>query len=122
MGVSATVVRELRAAGHDATHLEELGLRTLPDADIFRMAREQSRIVLTFDLDFTDIVAATMPRFRASSSFTCALVVQPELWNAFWPSCHPRRRHLKKGRWLSSMKAEFESAHCRSSIKLEQLG
>jgi predicted nuclease of predicted toxin-antitoxin system len=63
MGVSTTVVRELRAAGHDATHLEELGLRTLPDADIFRMAREQGRIVLTFDLDFADIAAATNAHF-----------------------------------------------------------
>jgi predicted nuclease of predicted toxin-antitoxin system len=53
----------LRTAGHDATHLEELGLRTLPDVDIFRMAREQSRIVLTFDLDFTDIAAATNALF-----------------------------------------------------------
>src|SRR5262249_50049207 len=59
MCVSATVVRELRMMGHDAVHLEELGLRTLPDADIFRMAREQGRIVLTFDLDFTDIAAST---------------------------------------------------------------
>jgi predicted nuclease of predicted toxin-antitoxin system len=63
MGVSVTVVRELRAAGHDATHLEELGLRTLPDLDIFRMAREQNRIVLTFDLDFADIAAATNASF-----------------------------------------------------------
>src|SRR5207248_1530916 len=60
MGVS---LRELRAAGHDATHLEELDLRTLPDVDIFRMAREQSRIVLTFDLDFADITAATNATF-----------------------------------------------------------
>jgi len=26
---------------------------------------------------------------------------------------------LEKGRWLSSMKAEFGFAHCRSSIELE---
>lgn len=47
----------------DTTHLEELGLRTLPDADIFRMARERDRIVLTFDLDFADIAAATNANF-----------------------------------------------------------
>jgi predicted nuclease of predicted toxin-antitoxin system len=59
MGVSATVVRELRTAGHDAIHLEELGLRTLSDIDIFHMARDQGRVVLTFDLDFADIAVAT---------------------------------------------------------------
>lgn len=63
MGVSATVVHALRMAGHDAIHLEELGLRTLPDADIFRMARDQGRVVLTFDLDFTDIAVATQASF-----------------------------------------------------------
>jgi predicted nuclease of predicted toxin-antitoxin system len=69
MCVSATVVRELRKMGHDAVHLEELGLRTLPDADIFRMGQEEGRIVLTFDLDFADIAAAT----KASSPSTAAL-------------------------------------------------
>jgi predicted nuclease of predicted toxin-antitoxin system len=63
MGVGAAVVRELRAAGHDAVHLEELGQRTLPDLDIFHMARESGRVILTFDLDFTDIAAATRATF-----------------------------------------------------------
>jgi predicted nuclease of predicted toxin-antitoxin system len=63
MGVGATVVRELRAEGHDAIHLEELGLRTLPDAVFFRLAQEQRRIVLTFDLDFAAIAAAISTSF-----------------------------------------------------------
>lgn len=61
--MGAAVVRELRAAGHDAVHLEELGQRTLPDLDIFHMARETDRVILTFDLDFTDIAAATRATF-----------------------------------------------------------
>jgi len=48
---------------HDAVHLEELGQRTLPDPDIFRMARETKRVLLTFDLDFTDIAVATRATF-----------------------------------------------------------
>ena len=63
MGVSMSVVRDLRHAGHDAEHLEELGLRTLPDSEIFLRARRERRVVLTFDLDFADIAAATTEPF-----------------------------------------------------------
>lgn len=63
MGVSMTAVRELRRAGHDITHLDEIGLRTLPDPDIFRMARDERRIVVTFDLDFTAIAMAAGTQF-----------------------------------------------------------
>ncbi len=58
MGVSATTVRALRAAHHDAVHLREEGLIRLPDPEIAAKARRESRIVLTFDLDFGDILAA----------------------------------------------------------------
>jgi predicted nuclease of predicted toxin-antitoxin system len=57
MGVSLTAVRALRGMGHDVVHLEELGLRTLADVEIFRRAREEHRIVLTFDLDFVNMSA-----------------------------------------------------------------
>ena len=57
MGVSLTTVAALRAAGHDAVHLRDEGLIRLPDPDIVAKALAESRIVLTFDLDFGDILA-----------------------------------------------------------------
>lgn len=59
MGVSITTVRTLREHGHDAVHLRELGLQTLPDDRILAKAIEERRIVLTFDLDFGDLLAAS---------------------------------------------------------------
>ena len=47
----------LRAANHDAVHLRDGGLIRLPDPDIVAKAVAESRIVLTFDLDFGDILA-----------------------------------------------------------------
>ncbi len=57
MGVALRVVEWLRNAGHDVVHLREQGLHRLPDSQIFAKAKSEDRIVLTFDLDFGEIVA-----------------------------------------------------------------
>ena len=57
MGVSITTVQALRAAAHDAVHLREEALIRLPDPDIVAKAAQEQRVVLTFDLDFGDILA-----------------------------------------------------------------
>lgn len=59
MGVSMRVVEWLRSTGHDIVHLREQGLHRLPDGEIFAKAQRERRVVLTFDLDFGEIVAAT---------------------------------------------------------------
>jgi predicted nuclease of predicted toxin-antitoxin system len=56
MGVSARVVEWLAGAGHDAVHLAHLHLQRLPNGEIFDLAARDDRIVLTFDLDFGEIV------------------------------------------------------------------
>ena len=58
MGVSMTTVHAMREAGHDVVHLREQGLSTLPDDEILNKAKEELRVVLTFDLDFGDLLAA----------------------------------------------------------------
>lgn len=57
MGVSLRVVEWLRDSGHDAKHLREEHLQTLPNGEIFKKAIREDRVVLTFDLDFGEIVA-----------------------------------------------------------------
>lgn len=59
MGVSITTVEALRGAHHHAVHLREEGLIRLPDPEIAAKAAREDRVVLTFDLDFGDILAAT---------------------------------------------------------------
>jgi predicted nuclease of predicted toxin-antitoxin system len=59
MGVSMRVVEWLRASGHDAIHLRDEGLQKLPNGEIFQKAIREERVVLTFDLDFGEIVAAS---------------------------------------------------------------
>ena len=57
MGVDQRIVDWLRTQGHDAIHLREQGLHRAADADIFAKAIAEDRIVLTFDLDFGEILA-----------------------------------------------------------------
>ncbi|HXT59712.1 MAG TPA: DUF5615 family PIN-like protein [Pirellulales bacterium] len=59
MGVSMRVIEWLRAAGHDAVHLRDQGLQRLPNGDIFQKGFAEQRIVLTFDLDFGEILAGS---------------------------------------------------------------
>jgi predicted nuclease of predicted toxin-antitoxin system len=58
MGVSKSTVQALRDNGHDAVHLNEEGLHRLLDSQILEKGRQEGRVVLTFDLDFGELLAA----------------------------------------------------------------
>jgi predicted nuclease of predicted toxin-antitoxin system len=57
MGVAQRVVQWLRVEGHDAVHLRDEGLQRMPNGEIFQKAAYEARVILTFDLDFGEIVA-----------------------------------------------------------------
>ncbi len=60
MGVSMRIVEWLRASGHDVIHLHDEQRQKLPNGEIFQKAIRERRIVLTFDLDFGEIAAASV--------------------------------------------------------------
>jgi predicted nuclease of predicted toxin-antitoxin system len=55
--ISHKTVEFLKQLGHDAIHVRMLGLQRASDAQIVERARADERIVLSFDLDFGDILA-----------------------------------------------------------------
>ena len=57
MNMPMSTVQYLRRNGHDAIHLREQGLERASDTIVLQKAREEGRIVLTFDLDFGDLMA-----------------------------------------------------------------
>ena len=57
MGIARAVVRWLQEQGHDAVHLLDEGLQRLSDREVFSKAVVENRVLLTFDLDFGEIVA-----------------------------------------------------------------
>ena len=62
MGISPVTVAFLRGLGHDALHLHEQALDRLQDPAILGKARDEGRILLTHDLDFGELIAASGAR------------------------------------------------------------
>ena len=56
-GISPRTVEFLRRRGHDAVHVRELAMQRAADRRLTEKARADERIVLTFDLDFGEILA-----------------------------------------------------------------
>lgn len=56
-GISPRTVEFLNGLGHDAVHVRTLGLQRSPDLKLVDRARADSSVILTFDLDFGDILA-----------------------------------------------------------------
>ena len=48
----------LRAKGHDATTVRDLGLRDAPDPEIWQRAHENGQIIVTKDEDFAALAAS----------------------------------------------------------------
>jgi len=59
MGISPVTVSFLRGLGHVAAHLHEEGLDRLLDTAILEKARREGRVLLTHDLGFGELMAAS---------------------------------------------------------------
>lgn len=55
----------LREQGYEAVHLRERGGQTLPDGEVFRQASAESRVLVTLDLDFGEIVSLAQGKHPA---------------------------------------------------------
>src|SRR5687767_4306966 len=56
-GISPRTVEFLTQLGHDAVHVRTLGLQRASDGEVVERARADSSVVVTFDLDFGDVLA-----------------------------------------------------------------
>jgi predicted nuclease of predicted toxin-antitoxin system len=110
MGVSVSTIASLREAGHDSVHLRDEGLIRMEDADILGKARSERRVVLTFDLDFGDLLAASGANLPSAIIFrlrnqTPSSVRQGFL--RFFPTARPTSTAVRS---LSSRKPDTEFA------------
>lgn len=63
MGISPQTVKFLQELGHQATHLQQEGLSRLDDTQVLAKACSEGRILITHDLDFGDLLAASVAPF-----------------------------------------------------------
>jgi len=56
-GVSPDTVAFLTRLGHDAIHVRALEMHRAQDRELVDYARSEGRVIVTFDLDFGDILA-----------------------------------------------------------------
>lgn len=59
MGISPKTVAWLGEQGYDAVHLMDRGAEQAQDPDILKWARDEERVLLAHDLDFSELVAAS---------------------------------------------------------------
>ena len=57
MPLSPQLAAWLRQQGHDAVHISELGQCQASDTEILELARRETRVVLTADLDYPRLLA-----------------------------------------------------------------
>jgi predicted nuclease of predicted toxin-antitoxin system len=58
-GLPATAANVLRGEEFDAVHVREIGMHAADDTDILELASRESRVVITLDRDFPQILALT---------------------------------------------------------------
>ncbi len=62
MCADVRIAEFLASGGHDVKHLRDEKLHRLPNGEIFTKAAAERRIVVTFDLDFGEIIAFSQNR------------------------------------------------------------
>jgi len=99
MGISPKTVAFLQGIGYDAIHLRDQGLDRLPDTTILEKARNEGLILLTHDLDFGELIAASGAKLPSVISFRLRNM-RPERVNVHLLGNHrsasagaPKRRH-----------------------------
>jgi predicted nuclease of predicted toxin-antitoxin system len=101
MNLSPRWVGFLAAAGFDAIHWSQIGRRDAPDTELMRWAADHGYVVLTSDLDFGAILAATQDRAPSVLQLRSDILTPDILGPAVLAALHQVARELEDGALVS---------------------
>jgi predicted nuclease of predicted toxin-antitoxin system len=91
MGIFPQTVIRLKREGYDAIHLVDEGLQRLEDREILEKARQEQRVILTVDSDFSQLLAETREDLPSVVFFRLRdqsrVVLEARLWEVL-EKCH----------------------------------
>jgi predicted nuclease of predicted toxin-antitoxin system len=76
--MSPSLADSLIAAGHDAMHARDVGLKSAPDVEILAAASAQGRVLITQDTDFGSLIALTAATLPSVVLFRGHVTRRPE--------------------------------------------
>lgn len=105
VSIPTAIVELLRGSGHDVLRVRDLQMDRADDADIMARARDEGRIVVTHDIDFGDLLAASgdrLPsvivlRVHAGSPRLQADLLAAALDQSAWQLEHGALGHCERG-------------------------
>jgi predicted nuclease of predicted toxin-antitoxin system len=98
MCMDVRITSWLNSHGHEATHLRDQGLQRLPNGAIFDKGIAESPVIMTFDLDFGEIVALSKGRKTGVVLFRLRNTEYLSLFNDF-----PRSSLNVQTRWQGAL-------------------
>ncbi len=101
MGIAWRIVEWLKLHNHDAVHLRELNFHKMPDNEIFAKAKHEERIILTFDLDFGEIAAASGKQIPSIITFRLRNTRTPHVIQRLEKVLNDSSEALEKGAIIS---------------------
>lgn len=101
MNLSPRWVKFLASAGFEGTHWSEIGAKDASDRELIRWAADHGHIVLTSDLDFGAILAATRERRPSVLQLRNDLLTPESMGSAVLAAIERTRRELEEGALVS---------------------
>jgi predicted nuclease of predicted toxin-antitoxin system len=101
MNLSPGWVDYLVNAGFEAVHWSTIGQGSESDADLMHWAAERGHIVLTADLDFSAILAATQRRRPSVIQIRADIPAPSDIGGAVLSAIRQAREELEQGAVLS---------------------
>jgi predicted nuclease of predicted toxin-antitoxin system len=101
MNLSPSWVKYLAEAGFESIHWSEIGSGSAPDAELMAWATEHGYVVLTADLDFGAILAATCGRSPSVVQLRSDILTPRSLGEAVVTAIKLAEQELRDGALVS---------------------